>query len=281
MLAAAMLAGCPETTSCPEGQRYFGAECVPGLDGGHDGAQEPIDAGPDAGPCAGECDLDHCDVSSGRCLECLGDDECTNASAPVCSVGECGDCTTDDQCSRLGLHECHEGGCVDCTPETEEAVCPPAFVCDPADGSCSETAVRGMVGACGACIADSHCGEGFDCVPMNYMGTPRDGGYCLRRLSLGCSRPYSVPIAGRRTLSGKTGEMYCGIDEAVTTCEAVLVFGEDCPSGLATDCTSAPGAVCGTVAGIANTCTYACADNLQCPMLRTCPDASDYCGGPS
>src|SRR5688500_6363901 len=103
VLAATTLGGCPETTSCPEGQRYSEAEgCVAnGTDGGGDGGLNGRDSGPDAGPCGGECDFDHCDVSSGRCLECLDDDECTTATAPVCTAGECGECTTDEQCTRL------------------------------------------------------------------------------------------------------------------------------------------------------------------------------------
>ncbi|UJR80845.1 hypothetical protein [Sandaracinus amylolyticus] len=281
VLAATMLGGCPETTSCPEGQRYSETEgCVGNADGGGDGGLNGRDSGPDAGPCGGECDLEHCDVSSGRCLECLGDVECTTSEAPVCTAGECGECTTDEQCTRLGLHECHEGACVDCTPDTEEAICTPTFVCLP-DGSCSDSDVRGSVGPCGACVADSHCAVGYDCVPMNFAGTPREGAYCLRRMSLGCSRPYGVPITARTTLSGVTGETYCGINEALTTCEAVLAFAQECASGLASDCTSAPGAICGVVGGIPNTCTYPCTDALQCDSSRLCPDASDYCGGPA
>ncbi|MBI4508149.1 MAG: right-handed parallel beta-helix repeat-containing protein [Deltaproteobacteria bacterium] len=111
----------------------------PCLDGGQgDGAVVQIDAPPgcsrdedceghcgsakECEPCEAEEDCaarsdgqNHCDKSAGRCLSCVTNDHCANAS-PICSAGTCGPCKADDQCAareatqRVGL--CSEGSCL-------------------------------------------------------------------------------------------------------------------------------------------------------------------------
>jgi hypothetical protein len=278
---ALLLQACPEVQSCGAGLRYDGTSCVDDdLDAGNRDATVPDgDVEEDGGPpCGGACDLAHCDTDTQLCRECIGDDECDDPALAVCSGGRCIECTTSDQCTRLGLGECFDGECLDCTPGNEETVCG-AFVCDPGSGECTEQ-VRGTTGVCLPCVADSQCGDDNLCVPMSYMTVPRIGGYCLRQFSRGCARPYTVEITGRTTLSLVAGESFCGIDEMATTCEAVLAFGNTCATGAATECAPS-GATCGVVGGVANTCTYPCADMLECPGTRACPTFSNYCGGPT
>ncbi len=114
---------------------------------------------------------------------------------------------------------------------------------------------------------------------MTFNGTPRDGGYCLRRKgNTDCTRPYRVLITAT-SLSGQPAEEYCGINQALTTCDAVLDTTDDTGCTLATDC-GAPGlndGLCQTVGGAANKCTYACETAAQCPGSQACTDDTPYC----
>ena len=121
---------------------------------------------------------------------------------------------------------------------------------------------------------------------MRYMGTDRPGGYCLRAVP-GCEQPYSVATPVRTTLSGVGGMTFCGINEALATCEAVraLLENQMCPSGADSECPE--GGLCRTVGVLLNRCTYQCGIAAQCPSdapANTCgdgtpPSAPDFCGG--
>jgi hypothetical protein len=122
---------------------------------------------------------------------------------------------------------------------------------------------------------------------MTFQGTPRDGGYCLKTFASGCARPYTVPTTPPRvSLSGAEAAQYCGINEAVTTCEALLdlATNKDCTTD--TDC-GAEGlddARCETVSLVMNKCTYGCAGvDAECPPTRACgtTTGNEYCGGPT
>src|SRR5690606_2089746 len=183
--------------------------------------------------------------------------------------------------------------CVECTMETEAEQCD-LTACNPATLTCTKT-TRGTSKACEPCLADSECRTGYHCVPMTYQGegdaTPQDReGYCLKTGDEGCERPYSIAIDNRRTLSGIAGSVYCGINEAITTCEAVLslLAGSTCPNG--DECPV--GGECKKVGLLTpNQCTYKCLDATTCkesPLAgSTCGDgtpedldtANFYCGG--
>jgi hypothetical protein len=275
---ASTLTGCLETTSCPQSMpNRVGGRCVPDelVDAGRDSHVEV----PDAGPC-GACSVDrpHCDEDTETCVACLEDVHCPLATAPHCAAGTCGACTNEAQCAgRTGAPECDptSGACVACTPAAEAVLCGDNS-CDTATGACTET-MRGSIGACMACVADSECAPDHRCIAMRFAGLPH-GAYCLKRFSTGCSPPYGNRLEDRESLSSAAPDDYCGIDEAETTCEAVVAFSDACPTGLDTECAS-EGAVCGSVVGIANRCTYPCDDSLQCPSERPCPTGGGYCGG--
>jgi hypothetical protein len=81
--------------------------------------------------------------------------------------------------------------------------------------------------------------------------------------------------------SGASSEPYCGVDETVTTCEAVVALFDDDACATSADC-GAPAlddGHCGTVSGVANRCTYACGATAQCQSGFMC-GAMGYCGMP-
>jgi hypothetical protein len=116
---------------------------------------------------------------------------------------------------------------------------------------------------------------------MRFMGTDRDGGYCLPQFDLGCMRPFTTPTDARSSLSGAAAETYCGVDETSTTCEAVLDLIDDASCTSDDDC-GAAGVMdgrCETVNGVANRCTYSCTAATQCAAGFMCPAIADtYCG---
>jgi hypothetical protein len=120
---------------------------------------------------------------------------------------------------------------------------------------------------------------------MDFKGADR-GGYCLQNVTAGCAQPFTIDILDRETLSGMGAQTYCGIREEFTTCEAVLAFGEKCPSD-----TCPEGGICRKVGSLADKrCTYECDHDLQCndppnpgsncgPGVDPDPVTPDYCGG--
>jgi len=169
-----------------------------------------------------------------------------------------------------------------CSQETEEEDCGETS-CDPETGTCTDT-LRGSVQRCGDCVADSECINGTDrCVPMRFRSCARPTGYCLKPSEGGCERPFTVVTDERASLSGADPETYCGIDEDLTTCEAVLALQNEASCASDLDC-GAPlldDGICDFVNGDADRCTYACAEDLECDSpLRMCAgDPRPYCGG--
>lgn len=112
---------------------------------------------------------------------------------------------------------------------------------------------------------------------MNYMGTPRPDGYCLRLVSAGCERPYGSTLITAESLSGAGEADYCGIEQELTTCDAVRAMreGRECTGGDVTLCADA-GARCETIGAFDDLCTYSCGTATQCPVGVSCGSA--YCG---
>lgn len=303
---AVLLAGCPTIIECEDDEHYDGTRCVP-YDSGMPG-DAPGDAGAGDVPCGGCTAPLVCDTATGECEECLGDDasscgvggnacvdntcvacdgneDCTEVEASLCTAGnECTGCGGDDDCTHLtATPVCDEASntCVACTIDTEAARCG-ANSCDPARGMCTTTP-RTSVGPCEACVADSECiVAGNRCVPMEFMGTARAGGYCLAPVAGGCTRPFGVPTPARASLSGATAEAYCGISEGVTTCEAVLDLVDDaeCTNSDACGVAGLDDGRCETVNGFAGRCTYTCSLSNNCPTGAACPGTDSYCGAP-
>ena len=307
-----VLAGCKETVDCIANPLHevcqdscrMHPELARCQDGGPDTGT--VDAGACGMPCTGEtphcnestgacaaCVLDaHCDdgvCDDGTCVQCAEDADCVSADAARCDTetNTCAPCTDSAQCAGVeGAGVCGDGTCVECTPDTEVDQCG-VNSCDPATRTCSDIE-RGTRRACEACVSDSDCRADHRCLPMEYQGEPREGGYCLKRASAGCAEPFAVLVEGRPSLSGIAEASYCGINESTVSCEAVrgLLDNVQCPGGEDAECPG-PGALCRTVGALANRCTYECAGASECLEApasgHTCDigdtDGPTYCGG--
>ncbi len=248
----------------------------------------------DSTACDGDTPV--CDTSADQCVGCLATADCSSPSFAKCDTGEntCIHCTGNDDCAHLtGTAICDSGTCVQCTPADESAC--GANSCNPATKTCTQTA-RGTVDLCEPCVADSECmgGDQADpdtrCVPMNFQGVAREGGFCLRRVASTCGRQYEIET-NVTSLSGAPAENYCGIDQTVTRCEAVLDLGNNraCDDTMDTSCGCArdsdgnctetgEGGLCRQVGPNVNRCTYECGTNEDCPQGRTCSGApTKYC----
>ncbi|RLB47764.1 MAG: hypothetical protein DRJ42_24685 [Deltaproteobacteria bacterium] len=271
-------------------------------DGGADAgdAGDAGDTGPDAvvdaGPCGMVCPTATplCRVSDGMCVACLSDPDCTDPTAAKCGAdGMCGACDDSTQCGGItGTLVCattgtNVGQCVECAA-TETTACG-ANPCNPVTNACSAFGAA-AVATCEACDSDANCSvaENF-CVPMMFEGAARTGGYCLKATP-GCSQPLGVVLTDRISLSGVTGRAYCGVNEGLTTCDAVnaLLLSTTCPGGMDSECPD--GGVCETLdpggADFMRRCTYPCSGTLECPAspaaVSTCANGgttTDYCGG--
>lgn len=223
---------------------------------------------------------------AGQCVACVEDADCTDPGAARCDAEThtCAPCTDRAQCAGTGANECAEGTCVACTEDTAATHCG-ANSCDPVAMECTSTP-RNSLGSCQPCLSDTECFGDAACVPMLFEGATR-GHYCLDRPPVGgCAAneaPYRVAIADRASRSGAGAAAYCGINEDLTTCEAVRGAGEPCVEGSDT---CGPGGLCAFVgpAGAGSfTCTYACSLSAECRVtgaLSLCTDlpGDDYCG---
>ena len=319
--APANCADHPEREACVEACRRNPTDplCSPADDAGTDsGAADSgaADSGTDAGPCGlceggllcdpstGDCvqclghdDCDGatpvCDPDAHTCVQCLGHDDCTDPAAAQCDDSHtCVPCTMDNHCTQGDRRFCAEGTCVQCDADSETAACADK-VCDIEAGTCSDADPRSAI-ECEPCLSDLHCEDGLRCVPLNYKGAPH-GNFCLPVSP--CARPFSIRLSGRESLSGVAGD-YCGINEALTTCEAVRALLDDTicdsdgpggPDGGGGTMPCPEGGLCrdfGAAGG--NRCTYECGMASQCLDPVSSPSGSrcvrgsgtdpDYCG---
>lgn len=247
--------------------------------------------------CLGEADCTgsekKCDTEARECAECLGSEHCTNPAAAKCAGGACVECEANVDCGHIeGKGVCDSGTCVECTVADETAC--QGKSCSPTTKACTTTSA-GSRDLCEPCIADSECigGNQADpdarCVAMEFQGTARPGGFCLKRVAKTCARPFQTPTTGV-SLSGAASEQYCGIDEDSTRCEAVLdlLASMACADGMDISCgclrdqngectNTGAGGVCRTVGVNANQCTYACGVTNDCPTGKTCTAGQPYC----
>lgn len=232
--------------------------------------------------CEGETPM--CDAG-GTCVACLNDTDCPDADAAQCLDGACVACNDAEQCTEAGQNVCEAGVCFECTETTAFEHCGNNS-CDAVDNTCTGT-MRTTVENCLPCRSDAECVADHACVPMNDRAGASRGSFCLRVATSGCSEPFLVDLSARDTISGTSGLTFCGINEALATCEAVLGLLDNarCDGGEDTECPE--GGICRTVGVAANRCTYACSGTAQCDRApnpgRTCGDGGtgdvDYCGG--
>jgi hypothetical protein len=133
------------------------------------------------------------------------------------------------------------------------------------------------------CKADSECVPDHRCVPMEFQGTSLADGFCLKTVSSGCTRPYRTSIE-KVSLSGVAAEPYCGIDQTVTSCVAVIDMFNDSACATDGDCgvSGKDDGRCERVSLADNRCTYSCNADRECDGGTSCGGVvvgSDYCGG--
>lgn len=288
---------------------------------GGGGSGEAGAGGTPALPCDGACTGDKpvCKVATDTCVECLASSDCTtdgqtkcatntntcvacldatsdcaSATASRCEGGACVECQSNDDCAHVaGKGVCDDGACVQCSVGDDGACAGKS--CDAETNSCTNT-TKGSVANCKPCLADSECVGGNQadpdarCVPMEFQGVLRPGGFCLRRGVKTCARPYTIGISVK-SLSGAAAENYCGIDQENVTCEAVVDLEDsrtctglsDSACGCTRDqdgnCTdTGEGGLCRDFAVVQDQCTYQCGTANDCPTGKVCLGSpTKYC----
>ncbi|QQR88925.1 MAG: hypothetical protein IPJ88_11925 [Myxococcales bacterium] len=229
----------------------------------------------DAGSCTGctqDTDCAHienkgvCDTTTNTCIACDSNDDCTDPQSPLCLVSS--------------------GTCVQCFVGQDDEHCTDGdkvYSCNPATNTCTQTETE-SVENCMACQADSECKTNHKCVPMDYDGSAY-GNYCLQIENGDCSNPFRTVVDKVSVSSAEDSEpnSYCGVNESLTTCEAVLAWGDPCTmeSICVVNGEEALGSFCRKVAGADNSCAYPCEDDVECNSTRVCKDPGDgspkYC----
>ena len=231
----------------------------------------------DAGPCQGLCTGGQvCRVADNVCVDCLVDGDCTDPDNAKCGPdGSCGPCDANSQCTGITDRSiCDLGACVACSASNDSAC--GGNPCNPATGTCSAFGTASAA-TCEPCDTDANCSVANQrCIELMFGGSVR-GGYCLLENTGSCPAPFQVGIT-RASLSGAAAATYCGINEALTTCEAVQLRDQPCAA-----CQSVDGARCETLVatGMA-ACTYSCSTASECNTtgnLSGCDTgAGGFCG---
>lgn len=196
---------------------------------------------------------------------------------PICEVFECEQLPGSLCCDRS--QSCDDV-CVPC----DEPCVRTYLICDEATDECMPVGIRaGMQEVCEPCVLDSDCARDLDCVELSFEGASR-GGRCLSRTTRACRRPLAFVLSDRVTVSGRESADYCGLNEELTTCEAIAALQEGIACETDADCPRA--GVCRMVGELGSSCTYECASSEECPdssTLGSCASDSDevedYCGG--
>ena len=301
-------ASCPEDGTCNEGDAWWPSCCdeevfqnradtdcpPPGVggsagDGGGGSGAGGNTGGGGSAPCGGACsgDTPLCDETSMECVACLGDGDCDDPAAAKCDAGSCVACDDSAQCTGVtGTEVCEAGTCVECTVDDASAC---DDTCDLLALECVDVAA-GSVGNCKACSNDDQCGAGHRCIPLDFEGSAH-GHYCLAEPDPTCARPFQKAV-NKASVNGVAATDYCGIEEDLATCEAVLalVQGWFCTGtdGMCSEMEggtemAVPGAVCQPVDLGGDACTYGCNGVQQCPLaIDSCGDGDEtppgWCG---
>ena len=242
-------------------------------------------------PVACEPDTPFCDVEFSRCVECLQgrdcpdggaclDGSCSECSAsiecdselPICVNGVCVPCSLPEECVDRGLTQCFEGKCVECTVATQDVDCLD-FLCDPATHTCRTVPV-GTLNACEICAGSAECAQGLGCVEVSFDADGTNSRRCLPKSTAGCSKPYPN-TADLVDVEGDPGQ-FCIHDTSVTSCDAILAYGDPCAGDDA--CPTTAG-LCRTTSADGRACTYSCATSPNCPVDSNCTSTtgSGFC----
>ena len=214
ILACALcLASCgAKTTSLESTEAGTDAGTDTGTDGGIDtGAAETggdvvtIESGGGCANCADQSLV--CDVSSGQCVQCVADDECTFLDPnDVCLPDHTCGCTADTQCAgrTVGtrcvatLQQCGCDSPADC-PTPGDTTCAPNHHC----GCGSNTDCSGDAGAPGYGVCDTATGQCVQCVtdsdctdPNNRVCDPTTNSCLPCRTSADCAQNIDGPVCG-------------------------------------------------------------------------------------
>jgi hypothetical protein len=99
-----------------------------------------------------------------------------------------------------------------------------------------------------------------------------------------CPLPYQV-IVSSTSVGGAVSEPYCGINQTLVTCDAVLdmLSNKNCNNDDVCGVMSVNDGKCLTFPGLGEKCTVECSDNTQCASPRVCrtvsgqPNNKKYC----
>ncbi|MFW5967467.1 MAG: hypothetical protein ACOCV2_08115 [Persicimonas sp.] len=222
---------------------------------------------PCSGACSGESTM--CDESTGKCVECLADDDCDNHEKPVCGENrECVGCKERSDCVDFEEETpaCNNdtGECVECTVHDEEFC--EGNSCDPATNKCTDNET-GETGLCGECSADSECTGNLECVPAQFQGQELDKAYCIVRSQGGCDDESYPEEVTRTSLSRENEDTYCTVNEDFTTCKASndLQTHRDCDANDECGYEDLDDAYCfETNEDGSGVCTIPCKDDQEC-----------------
>lgn len=213
------------------------------------------------------CDGQICNDEIRKCVDCIDNSTCTTVGESMCSQkNECIECEEGmNACGHLSATpRCNAGKCeAGCEQDSH---CIGTDICDLTTNECTAK-VAGDASQCGECVSDTHCETGSYCVPLSY-GASFFGNFCLQvqKQDSDCGKPWGVEIAGKTSLGGKTNQVYCGINEMLATCAAVLdtrACGSDSENlSLCNDSDNA--ARCEYASATGWECTYSCRDDVEC-----------------
>jgi len=180
-----------------------------------------------------------------------------------------------------------------CTVATQAEDCD-GKSCNPVTFVCSEFGPDEQ-GTCDTCVSDDNCwGSDHRCVPMYFDDERFPNGYtgfCLPKAvqdfvdgPYRCNgeEPYVAVLSDRVSMSGVEAAAYCGVDEDLTTCDAVHAqLKEDpCTAGSDDDCPV--GGICRYTQDNgkwADRCTYACTSDSECRNSQGWTlNCGGYCG---
>jgi hypothetical protein len=175
-----------------------------------------------------------CEVNSGRCLECLGDDDCTkDVSKSFCQAGTCAGCSGAGASACAGRNPavpvCIPSGlCAECaTSDDCKSTAKP--ICDTAANACvactRDDQCQAKVGGPGVCMfqQDGHCATDAEAVYVgkNGAGTCSDSGagsaqspYCTGQTAIGVAKSASKPVV---VVMGQVGGFTVGALSAPLT----------------------------------------------------------------
>ncbi len=104
-----------------------------------------------------------CDTTSGLCVQCLTNAQCTDVLSPFCVSGNCAECNADADCAALdaGTPYCSQalgGLCVECTAPSQ---------CPTDNEGCDSSG-----GNCGSCTLSADCPSPLGCGESSGLCAP-------------------------------------------------------------------------------------------------------------